>query len=85
MLVLTRRLGEEIVIDGDIRVKVVLIKGDKVRLGITAPEYVAVDRSEVHERRAEFEPQPAWASTHPPLRQATVRRNRVSPHVRLSS
>jgi hypothetical protein len=32
MLVLTRRIGEEIVIGGDVRVKVVLVKGDRVRL-----------------------------------------------------
>jgi carbon storage regulator len=53
MLVLTRQVGEEIVIDGDIRVIVVSIKGDKVRLGISAPPAVVVDRQEIHERRAE--------------------------------
>lgn len=60
MLVLTRRIGEEIVINGDVRVKVVLIKGDRVRLGIIAPDYVAVDRQEVHQRRAEFGVYPDW-------------------------
>jgi carbon storage regulator len=60
MLVLTRRIGEEIVIDGDIRVKVLLAKGDKVRLGITAPDSVPVDRQEIHERRAGFAAQPGW-------------------------
>ncbi len=62
MLVLTRRLGEEIVINGDIRVTVVLVKGDRVRLGIVAPASIPVDRSEVHERRAEFSVQPDWVS-----------------------
>ena len=52
MLVLTRRVGEEIVISDSIRVTVVAVKGDKVRLGISAPESVRVDRREVHERRA---------------------------------
>jgi carbon storage regulator len=51
MLVLTRRIGEAIVIDGDIRVTVVAIKGDRVRIGVTAPDFVRVDRQEVHERR----------------------------------
>ena len=51
MLVLTRRIGEQIVIDGMITVAVVAIRGDKVRLGISAPPSVRVDRSEVHERR----------------------------------
>ncbi len=55
MLVLTRRIGEEIVIDGNIRVRIVAVSGGKVRLGISAPPSVSVDRSEVHERRSEFE------------------------------
>jgi sRNA-binding carbon storage regulator CsrA len=33
---------------------VIGVKGDKVRLGITAPPAVAVDREEIHERRSEF-------------------------------
>jgi carbon storage regulator len=51
MLVLTRRTGEEIVIDGHIRIRVTVVRGDRVRLGITAPEGVRVDRAEVHECR----------------------------------
>jgi len=54
MLVLTRKVGEEIVIGDDIRVKVVAVQGDRVRLGIEAPRSVAVDRLEVRQRRAEF-------------------------------
>jgi carbon storage regulator len=54
MLVLTRRLGESIVIDGEIRLTVVALKGDRVRIGIVAPPTVRVDREEVHTRRAEF-------------------------------
>lgn len=50
MLILTRRLNEEIVISGGVRIKVVDIKGDKIRLGIEAPKTVAVHRSEVAER-----------------------------------
>jgi carbon storage regulator len=51
MLILSRRVGEELMIDGEIRIKVVSIKGDRVRLGIEAPPTVRVDRLEVHERR----------------------------------
>jgi len=54
MLVLSRRIGETIVINGDIQVKVLSIQGNKVRIGVVAPENVAVDRQEVHERRANF-------------------------------
>jgi len=51
MLVLTRRPGEEIVIDGTIRLTVVSVRGDRIRLGIEAPPSVVVDRQEIHERR----------------------------------
>jgi len=51
MLVLTRRVGEEIVIGDVIRIKVVEIRGGKVRIGIIAPEDVVVDRQEIHEKR----------------------------------
>jgi carbon storage regulator len=54
MLVLTRRPGEEIVIDGCIRLTVVSVKGDRIRLGIEAPPSVVVDRQEIHERRKQF-------------------------------
>jgi carbon storage regulator len=49
MLILTRRVDEEIVIDGDIVIKVLDIRGDKVRLGITAPPEIPVHRREVYE------------------------------------
>ncbi len=52
MLVLTRRVGEQIVISGDICITIVAIRGDRVRLGITAPRETVVDRREIHERRS---------------------------------
>jgi carbon storage regulator len=51
MLVLTRRLGEKVIIDGNIVVTVVAVEGTHVRLGIDAPPHVRVDRKEIHERR----------------------------------
>jgi carbon storage regulator len=54
MLVLTRRVGETIVIGDNIEVTVVAVQGDKVRIGVTAPKQVPVDRQEVHARRAAF-------------------------------
>jgi carbon storage regulator len=51
MLVLTRRVGEEIVIDGDIRITVVDISGDRTRIGISAPPSIRIDRREIYERR----------------------------------
>ena len=63
MLVLTRKIGEEIVIDGNIRVAVTAIRGNQVRLGITAPREVRVNREEVARRVEEFgELEPALVS-----------------------
>ncbi len=49
MLVLTRKQGESVIINNDITVTVVEIRGDKVRLGIVAPKEVPVHRNEVYE------------------------------------
>ena len=49
MLVLSRKKSEDIVINGQIVVKVVGIRGDKVRLGIEAPKKVPVHRREVYD------------------------------------
>ena len=49
MLVLSRKKNESIVINNDITVTVVEIRGDKVRLGIVAPKEVPVHRQEVYE------------------------------------
>ncbi|HJS07888.1 MAG TPA: carbon storage regulator [Pirellulales bacterium] len=51
MLVLTRRTGEEVVIGGNIRIVVTEVSGQRVRLGITAPKDIRVDRAEVNARR----------------------------------
>jgi carbon storage regulator len=51
MLVLARRIGEEIVIDGHIVIKILDARGATVRLGVSAPSGVPVDRREVHDRR----------------------------------
>lgn len=51
MLILTRRPGEEIIIGNDVRVQVVAIKGNQVRIAIFAPDVVAVDRAEIRARK----------------------------------
>ena len=50
MLIFTRRIGEEIRIGNDIRVRIVDIKGKQVRLGIEAPPEVIIHREEVYLR-----------------------------------
>ncbi|MFK3943941.1 carbon storage regulator CsrA [Pseudomonas monteilii] len=56
MLILTRKAGETIVINDNIRVTVLSVKGNQIRLGVEAPEDVPVHRQEIHERiKAEAE------------------------------
>ena len=50
MLVLTRKLGETIVIGDDIVIKVVDIHGKQIRLGIEAPTEISIFRGEIYER-----------------------------------
>ncbi|MBC7819205.1 MAG: carbon storage regulator CsrA [Planctomycetaceae bacterium] len=54
MLVLARRVGEEIVIGDDIRVTVLEVRGNQVRLGIVAPKSVRVLRQEIENRPADL-------------------------------
>jgi carbon storage regulator len=49
MLVLTRKRNERIVINDDITIVIVEIRGDKVRIGIEAPEEVTVHRQEIYD------------------------------------
>ena len=49
MLVLSRKLNESIIIDDVIKITIVEIRGDKIRLGIEAPKHVAVHRREVYD------------------------------------
>jgi carbon storage regulator CsrA len=51
MLVLTRRKHESLIIDGRITVTVIESKSGKVRIGISAPPDVSVDRAEVHVKK----------------------------------
>jgi carbon storage regulator len=63
MLVLSRKKNESIVINNDIVITVVEIRGDKVRLGIVAPRDVAVHREEVYEAIHGTKPQIPTPST----------------------
>ena len=50
MLVLTRRLGESICINDDIKIVIQSIKGHQVRVGITAPRETVIHREEIYQR-----------------------------------
>jgi carbon storage regulator len=50
MLILTRRVGETLMIGDEVTVTVLGVKGNQVRLGVNAPKDVAVHREEIYER-----------------------------------
>lgn len=50
MLILTRRIGETLMIGDDVQVTVLASKGNQVRLGINAPKDTAVHREEIYQR-----------------------------------
>jgi carbon storage regulator len=50
MLILTRRVGETLMIGDDVSISVLGVKGNQVRIGIDAPKEVAVHREEIYKR-----------------------------------
>lgn len=50
MLILTRRVGEAVMIGDEVTVTILGVKGNQVRVGINAPKHVAVHREEIFER-----------------------------------
>lgn len=50
MLILTRKVNESLIVGDDITITVLGVKGNQVRLGVTAPRDVAVHREEIYQR-----------------------------------
>lgn len=50
MLILTRRVGEKLMIGDDVEIHVLGVKGNQVRIGVNAPKEVAVHREEIYDR-----------------------------------
>jgi carbon storage regulator len=66
MLILTRRVGETVMIGNDVTVTVLGVKGNQVRIGVNAPRDVAVHREEIFERiKREEQDGGGTTSAHP--------------------
>ena len=78
MLILTRRVGETVMIGDDVTVTVLGVKGNQVRVGINAPKNVAVHREEIFER-IKREVQDGNGAAPAPATRATVRANGHAP------
>jgi len=61
MLILTRRVGESLMIGDEVNVTVLGIKGNQVRIGVNAPKDVAVHREEIYQRIQQEQPGQAVA------------------------
>jgi carbon storage regulator len=64
MLILTRRVGEAVMIGNEVTITVLGVKGNQVRIGINAPKDIAVHREEIFERIKREHDESAGASTH---------------------
>jgi carbon storage regulator len=64
MLILTRRVGESLMVGDQVRVTILAIKGQQVRVGVQAPKTIAVHRKEIYERIKRGQDEEATGESH---------------------
>ncbi len=50
MLILSRKIGERIVVDGQVKIVILRVSGNRVKLGVVAPQHVSVHREEIQNK-----------------------------------
>ena len=63
MLILTRKVGESVLIGDDISITVLSVRGNQVKLGVQAPKEVSVHREEIYQRIKQTQDEPTNGST----------------------
>lgn len=63
MLILTRKVGESVLIGDDISITVLSVRGNQVKLGVQAPKEVSVHREEIHQRIKQTQDESSNGST----------------------
>ncbi len=66
MLILTRRVGETLMVGDDVSITVLGVKGNQVRIGINAPKEIAVHREEIYQRIKAEQASAALGDSSPP-------------------
>jgi carbon storage regulator len=70
MLILTRRVGETVIIGNEVDVTVLGVKGNQVRLGVKAPKEIAVHREEIYQRICQEKQNGSNGATPPDVAEA---------------
>lgn len=78
MLVLSRKVGESVMINHNVKVTVVEVRGDKVRLGFSAPNNVSVDREEIFLKKHPELGEPKETLTSPQTHTVEVTADKVA-------
>ena len=79
MLILTRRVGETVMIGDEVAVTVLRVKGNQVRLGVNAPKSISVQREEIFQRIKREAGQPTQAAASAEAQEAAENQETAEP------